>query len=107
MLQDAYWSLNEYSPDRMYAAVGFMSFLPRDEVSAALEHRIAQIEAAKIGLSFKEQALRNHRRSPSTRRRSCGWAWLGSTASWGGRASSSRRSATAPICSPARAIPQV
>jgi hypothetical protein len=60
MLHDAFWSLNEYSPDRMYAAVGFINFLPREEVTAGLEHRIAQIEAAKIGLSFKEQSLQSH-----------------------------------------------
>jgi hypothetical protein len=44
----------------MYAAVGFINFLTREEVTAGLEHRIAQIEAAKIGLSFKEQSLRSH-----------------------------------------------
>lgn len=57
-LQEAFWSLNEFSPERMYAAVGFMSYLQRDEVIAALEHRVAQIEAMKIGLQFKDSTLR-------------------------------------------------
>jgi DNA-binding PadR family transcriptional regulator len=56
-LHDAFWSLNEYAPDLMYAALGFMSFLPRAEVMAALEHRIAQIDALKAGLVFKQQTL--------------------------------------------------
>ena len=60
MLHDAMWSLNEYSPDLMYAAVGFINFLPREEAAAALEHRIAQITAMKVGLEFKEQSLIGH-----------------------------------------------
>jgi len=58
MLHEAFWSLNEYAPDRMYAAVGFMHYLPRDEVIAALDHRIAQIAAATVGLDFKDRTLR-------------------------------------------------
>jgi DNA-binding PadR family transcriptional regulator len=63
LLRDAFWSLNEYTPDRMYAAVGFMTFLTRAEVTAALEHRVAQIEALKLALAYKEGAML---RQPST-----------------------------------------
>jgi DNA-binding PadR family transcriptional regulator len=65
MLRDAFWALNEYAPDLMYAAVGFMTFLPRDEVIAALEHRVAQIEALKAGLDYKAQALRKTDTNPA------------------------------------------
>ena len=58
MLHDAFWSLNEYSPDAMYAAIGFMSYLQRDEVIAALEHRIARIEATKTELDYRDGVLR-------------------------------------------------
>jgi DNA-binding PadR family transcriptional regulator len=57
LLHEAWWSVDNYHPDVMLAAVSFMPFLPRDEVIAALEHRIAQIEAANRGLEFKETAL--------------------------------------------------
>jgi DNA-binding PadR family transcriptional regulator len=60
MLHEAFWSLNEYAPERMYAATAFMSYLSREEVSAALEHRCAQIEAAKLELDYREQTLRTN-----------------------------------------------
>jgi DNA-binding PadR family transcriptional regulator len=57
LLHEAWWTLNEYVPDETFAAVSFMSFLPREEVIAALEQRIAQIAATNRGLTFKEGAL--------------------------------------------------
>jgi DNA-binding PadR family transcriptional regulator len=58
LLHEAWWTLNEYNPDLMFAAVSFMAFLPREEIVAALEHRLAQIEAVTRGLAFKESALK-------------------------------------------------
>jgi DNA-binding PadR family transcriptional regulator len=58
LLREAFWSLNEYSPDVLYAAIGFMTFLGRDEIVASLEHRIALIKAAKIELDYKAHAMR-------------------------------------------------
>jgi DNA-binding PadR family transcriptional regulator len=60
LLHEAWWTLNEYLPDLMFAAVSLMSYLPRDEVIAALEHRAAQIQAANRGLVFKESALKGN-----------------------------------------------
>ncbi len=64
MLRDAFWSLNEYTPDLMYAAIGFMGSLPREEVVAALGHRVAQIEALMMGLDYKGRALRESDANP-------------------------------------------
>lgn len=64
MLHEAVWSLNEYAPEHTYAAIGFMTFLPRGEVIAAVEHRIAAIEAAKLGLTFREQTMRANPTTP-------------------------------------------
>jgi hypothetical protein len=60
LLREAWWGLNEYAPDVMFAAVSFMAYLPREEVIAALEHRTAQIEAASRGLAYKETSLQGN-----------------------------------------------
>jgi DNA-binding PadR family transcriptional regulator len=59
LLHEALWSLDDYAPDRMLAALGFIPFLRRDEVIAAIEHRIAQIDASKMAVKFKDDLLRN------------------------------------------------
>lgn len=52
LLRESLWSVDPYSPDRLLAAVSFMPSLARDEVEAALEHRIAQIAASNRSLEF-------------------------------------------------------
>jgi DNA-binding PadR family transcriptional regulator len=52
LLRDALWQLHPEDPSRLMAGVSFMWALSRDEVRAALEHRVAQIEAAHRGLGF-------------------------------------------------------
>jgi len=52
LLRDGLWSVDPYSPDRLLAAVSFLPSLSRDEVEAALEHRVAQIAASNRSLDF-------------------------------------------------------
>jgi len=52
LLRDGLWSVDPYSADRLLAAVSFLPSLARDEVEAALEHRIAQIAASNRSLEF-------------------------------------------------------
>jgi DNA-binding PadR family transcriptional regulator len=65
LLREAWWGLNEYEPDRLFAAISFMCYLPREEVIAGLEQRAAQIEAANHGLRFKEASLSENPVIPS------------------------------------------
>jgi DNA-binding PadR family transcriptional regulator len=57
LLHEAFWTVDEYTTEALYAAIGFMGFLPRDYVRAALEHRTAHIEATKLALEFKEKVI--------------------------------------------------
>jgi DNA-binding PadR family transcriptional regulator len=52
LLRDALWRLDPNDPNRLYAAVSFMRALSREEVRAALEHRVAQAEALQSGLGY-------------------------------------------------------
>jgi DNA-binding PadR family transcriptional regulator len=52
LLRDALWQLNPNDPSRLFAGVSFMWALSREEVRAALEHRIAQAEAFDKGLGY-------------------------------------------------------
>jgi hypothetical protein len=56
-LHEAFWAVDEYATEALYAAIGFMGFLTRDYVQAALEHRTAHIEATKLALEFKEKVI--------------------------------------------------
>lgn len=52
LLRDALWRVHQQDPRLLYTALSFMVSLSREEVEAALEHRIAQIDAAHAGLPF-------------------------------------------------------
>jgi DNA-binding PadR family transcriptional regulator len=57
LLHEAFWAVDEYATEALYAAIGFMGFLTREYVQAALEHRTAHIEATKLSLEFKENVI--------------------------------------------------
>jgi DNA-binding PadR family transcriptional regulator len=64
LLRDALWQLHPDDPSRLMAGVSFMWALSREEVRAALEHRVAQIEAAHRGLGFSVGDLLSNPRKP-------------------------------------------
>lgn len=57
LLREALWSVEAHDPSRLLAGVSFMWSLSRDEVLAALEHRIAQTEAGHRGLELSVSSL--------------------------------------------------
>jgi DNA-binding PadR family transcriptional regulator len=52
LLREALWSVEPHEPSRLLAGLAFMLSLTREEVIAALESRIAQIEAAQKATPF-------------------------------------------------------
>jgi DNA-binding PadR family transcriptional regulator len=57
LLREALWRVEPFDPKAMLAGLSFMFALPRDEVVAALESRIAQIEAAHKAVPFQVRGL--------------------------------------------------
>jgi DNA-binding PadR family transcriptional regulator len=53
LLRDALGTIDPFSPDRTFAAFSFAFMLPRDEVIAHLESRIAQLEASHRTQRFR------------------------------------------------------
>jgi DNA-binding PadR family transcriptional regulator len=62
-LRAALWNVSLHDPADLMAAWGFAYALRRDEVVAALEHRVEQISASARASEF---AIEDIRRSPST-----------------------------------------
>jgi hypothetical protein len=52
LLRQALWNLAPHSPDALLAAWSFAWTLSREEVLAALEHRVAQIDATSKATEF-------------------------------------------------------
>ncbi|MDX6566669.1 MAG: hypothetical protein QOE10_2331, partial [Gaiellales bacterium] len=46
LVREAFWTVDAGSPEKLLAGLSFMWVLSREEVAAALEHRIAQIDAS-------------------------------------------------------------
>jgi DNA-binding PadR family transcriptional regulator len=56
MLRETWWNLNT-SPGSILAAACFLPHMTRDELTAALEHRIALLRSAQGGIKFSVKEL--------------------------------------------------
>jgi DNA-binding PadR family transcriptional regulator len=57
LLRKALWSVDGFQPDQMQAALSFLWSLRRDEVIAALESRIVQLEQQAKAEPFTERQI--------------------------------------------------
>ncbi|ADB35308.1 transcriptional regulator, PadR-like family [Kribbella flavida DSM 17836] len=57
LLRQALWTVEGFRPDRMQAALSFLWSLRRDEVVAALESRITQLEQRAKAQPFNERQI--------------------------------------------------
>jgi DNA-binding PadR family transcriptional regulator len=64
LVRDALWTIDSTSPEKLLAALSFMWILTRDEVIAALEHRVVQIDAAHRASGFAVQSVLEHPEKP-------------------------------------------
>jgi DNA-binding PadR family transcriptional regulator len=58
LVRDGLWQLHDDDPSRVLAAVSFWWALSREEVVAALENRVAQLDAAHRQLPFSLSSIR-------------------------------------------------
>ena len=66
LLRGALWNLSRFDPADLLAAWSFASALKRDEVLAALEHRVEQIEASAQAASFAIDDIAGNPHMPDT-----------------------------------------
>lgn len=64
LLREALWTVDGNDPGRLMTGLSFMSSLSRDEVLAALEHRVAQIDAAHHSLGYSLSSVLDHGAKP-------------------------------------------
>ena len=64
LLREALWSVEANDPGRLMTAVSFMRSLSREEVLAALEHRVAEIESSHRSLEFSIAGVLDHPGKP-------------------------------------------
>lgn len=64
LLREALWTVDANDPGLLMTAVSFMRSLSREEVLAALEHRIAQIETSHRSLEFSISSVLDHPGKP-------------------------------------------
>ena len=57
LLRQSLWNVDGFHPDRMQASLSFMWSLRRDEVLAALEARIVQLEQLQKAEPFEERQI--------------------------------------------------
>jgi DNA-binding PadR family transcriptional regulator len=57
LVRDALWSVDPTSPERLLAGLSFIGTLSRDEVRAALEHRVARIDESPLDPELRSEAL--------------------------------------------------
>lgn len=65
LLRDALWNVDPFAPDRLLAAWSFAWAFKREEVIAAFEHRLEQIEASGRAAEYAIDDLRRHHDMPS------------------------------------------
>ena len=65
LLRKALWSVDGFRPDQMQAALSFMWSLRRDEVIAALESRIVQLEQLAKAEPFSERQIEEDPATPN------------------------------------------
>jgi DNA-binding PadR family transcriptional regulator len=64
LLRKALWSVDGFRPDQMQAALSFLWSLRRDEVLAALESRMVQLEQLEKAEPFAERQIREDPGTP-------------------------------------------
>jgi DNA-binding PadR family transcriptional regulator len=64
LLRDALWNVELYAPDELLAAWSFAWALTREEVMAAFEHRLQQIEASGQWSQYAIKDLRSDPEKP-------------------------------------------
>lgn len=65
LLRSALWQVRPYHPDQLQLALGFLPDLKRDEVEAALESRIAQLEQFTRQSRFAERQMLEDATTPN------------------------------------------
>jgi len=65
LLREALWQVAPFDPRPLLAGTAFMWALSREEVIAALESRVAQLEAAHAGMGFSMASVRADQTKPS------------------------------------------
>jgi DNA-binding PadR family transcriptional regulator len=65
LVREALWQVSPFDPRPLMAGVSFMWALSRDEVIAALESRVAQLEAAHASVAFAVESVRADPLKPS------------------------------------------
>jgi len=66
LLREALWSVSRFEPADLMAAWSFAWALTRDEVIAALESRLEQIEASGRAVGYAIEDIPNHHDTPAT-----------------------------------------
>ena len=66
LLRGALWNVTPFDPANLMAAWSFASALKREEVIAALEHRLEQIEASARAAGFAIESIQDHAQTPDT-----------------------------------------
>jgi DNA-binding PadR family transcriptional regulator len=64
LVREALWTVDAGSPEKLLAGLSFMWVLSREEVAAALEHRIAQIDASHHASEFAVASIFEHPHKP-------------------------------------------
>jgi len=65
LLREALWTVDPHDPSRLLAGMSFALSLSREEVIAALESRVAQIEAAAKATPFTIESFRGDPNKPA------------------------------------------
>jgi hypothetical protein len=63
-VREALWTVDAGSPEKLLAGLSFMWVLSREEVAAALEHRIAQIDASHRASELAVESIFEHPHKP-------------------------------------------
>ncbi len=66
LLRDTLWNVSRFEPAELMAAWGFAAALKREEVIAALESRVEQIEASSRAVSYAIEDIPSHPGMPAT-----------------------------------------
>jgi DNA-binding PadR family transcriptional regulator len=64
LVREAFWTVDAGSPEKLLAGLSFMWVLSREEVAAALEHRIAQIDASHRASELAVESIFEHPHKP-------------------------------------------
>jgi DNA-binding PadR family transcriptional regulator len=64
LVLEAIWTVVASAPEKLLVGLSFMDVLSREQVVAALEHRIAQIDASHSASQLAMQSIFDHARAP-------------------------------------------